>query len=347
MRTEQALAVLMRKIEFTRRLDTARGRKTTLLNHDVPPTRLDLIDRQLDAACEVLLREKLAEQDWVFAQQRLEAADKLLAEPTTEEKDAFHAFLVQRWKSVRDFFGLDGRKIKVPDSLKGLEDAFPAETALPEVDTDGSDWILAIGPMRADLQLDRARDLAISSSSPLRSGRGQGPPEAHADHPFALGTACGPAADSRDLRRGTVDDVLKALHNGEASIEMTPQSVRAYEKVNLALAFKKSKLDTAAARLAIRCEWTIAPVVPQQDTTSRVVQWLTRRKRVPPTPYMAYGWEIYNCFPDTATEWAVKARFYRGGVPVPTTAGGPKTDILIYQKDIRLQDTQAGLGQPG
>ena len=153
LRIEQALAVLTRKIEFTRRLDTARGRKTTLLNHDVPPTRLNLIDRHLDAACEVLLREKLNEQDWVFAQQRLEAADKLLAEPTAEEKDAFHAFLVQRWKSVRDFFRLDGRKIRVPDSLKDLEDAFPVETALPEVDADGSDWIHAIGPMRADLQL--------------------------------------------------------------------------------------------------------------------------------------------------------------------------------------------------
>ena len=63
-RIEQGLGVLRRKIEFTRRLDTARERKSLLLDQDVPPTRLDAFDRQLDAACELLLREQLTEQEW-------------------------------------------------------------------------------------------------------------------------------------------------------------------------------------------------------------------------------------------------------------------------------------------
>jgi hypothetical protein len=104
-----------------------------LLNHNVPPTRLDLINRHLAAACEVLLREKLTEQDWVFAQQRLEAADKLLTEPTTEEKDGFHAFLVQRWKPVSHFFGRDGRKLKIPDSLKSLAEASLSKLLCPRL----------------------------------------------------------------------------------------------------------------------------------------------------------------------------------------------------------------------
>jgi len=340
LRIEHALAVLTRKIEFTRRLDTARGRKTSLLNHDVPPTRLNLIDRHLDAACEVLLREKLNEQDWVFAQQRLETADKLLAEPTAEEKDAFHAFLVQRWKSVRDFFGLSGRKIQVPESLKDLEDALPVETALPEVNADGSDWIHAIGPMRADLQLTALEILR--------------------DFLF-LATAADPAVKQRlknmlstpshsellaarllirEISEGVgVDEVLAALRRCEASIEMIPQFVRANEKLNLSMAFKKSNLNTAAARLSIRCEWMIAPIVPpRHGSTSPLGRWLSQRqRRADPGPQSAYGWEIHNCFQDGALDWVVKTRFYLGGQPV-MTADGPTAEILEYKKELRLQD---------
>jgi hypothetical protein len=340
VRIEKALVGLGRKIEFTRRLDTARGRKATLLNHDIPPTRLDIIDRQLDAACEVLLREKLTEQDWVFAQQRLEAADKLLAEPTSEEKEAFHAFLVQRWKSVRDFFGLNGRKIKVPDALNDLEEAFPDETVLPEVDSDGSDWIHAIGPMRADLQLtalEILRDFLFLASfaSPAVKGRLKemlATPSYTELHAARLLV--------REISEGVdVDEVVIALQNCEAAIEMTPQAVWANEKQNLTLAFKKSKLDTAAARLAIRCEWTLTPIVPQQKTSKLPLLGRLRQRKVrsPPDTYTAYGWEIYNCFPDTAMDWVVNARFYRNGQPVPKTAGGPTTDRLEYKKEIRLQ----------
>ena len=146
-----------------------------LLDQDVPPTRLDAFDRQLDAACELLLREQLTEQEWVFAQQRLEAADKLVAEPTKEANDAFQAVLVQRWKAVRAFFGADGRKLRVPAALKGMESTFPTEDGLPETsDTDGSQWMQAIGLMRADLHISRSRCCATSCSwrlPPMRMQR--------------------------------------------------------------------------------------------------------------------------------------------------------------------------------
>jgi hypothetical protein len=153
-RIEQGLATLKRKIEFARRLDTSRGRKSILIDQDAPPTRIAAIDRELDSACDTLMRDQLSEQDWVYIQQRLEAADKLLHEPTQEEKDAFQALLVQRWKGIRDCFGLNGLKLKVPQVLAGMENAFPSEECLPkEGDTDGSLWVAAAGRTRADLQL--------------------------------------------------------------------------------------------------------------------------------------------------------------------------------------------------
>jgi len=127
---------------------------------------------------------------------------------------------------------------------------------------------------------------------------------------------------------------------------MIPQSVRANEKLNMSVAFKKSNLDTAAARLAIRCAWMIAPIVPpQHESTSRLVRWLNQRqRRAQPGPQSAYGWEIHNCFQDSALDWVVKTRFYLGGQPVRKTADGPMTEIFEYKKEIRLQDTKQDWG---
>ena len=339
-RTEQALGVLRRKIEFSRRLDTARSRRLTLINHDVPPTRLDVIDRQLDAACDVLLREQLTEQDWVFAQQRLEAADKLLAEPSTEEKDAFHAFLVQRWKSVKGFFGVDGRALKIPDALKGLEAAFPPETALPEIGADGSDWIQAIGPMRADLQLtalEILRDFLFLAASV--------PPEARERLTHMLTTPSLTELHAarlliREISEGVdVTQVLTSLRACEAVIEITPESVRPNEKANLALGFRNPKLDVAAARLAVRCEWVITPAAAPVPGVRRfrIPRWRRRRDPAEPQIHRAYGWEIHHCFPESATAWEVRARFYCDGEAVLTTPDAAKTDVLEYKQAIRLQ----------
>jgi hypothetical protein len=120
LRVEQGLATLKRKIEYTRRVDAARGRMRILKDEETPPSRLDAIDANLTMTCEALQRDQFTEQDWVFIEQRLEGAEKLLREQTDEEKNAFDALLTQRWKGIRDFFGVDpAGNLQVPPRPSG------------------------------------------------------------------------------------------------------------------------------------------------------------------------------------------------------------------------------------
>lgn len=324
-RIENGLGCLRRKIEFTRRLDTARQRKLQLLDQDVPPTRLDAIERQLNAACELLQREQLTEQEWVIAQQRLETAGKLLAEPTKEEKDAFHGYLVQRWKTISAFFGRDGRRLKVPDALAAVKEAFPAADALPEeTDEDGSQWIQAIGPRRADLQisaLEVLRDFVFLAPFASDNAKRQLKDLCAAPSIEDLEDA---RLVMREISDGVcVGHVVEALRDRRAVIEMTPQSVRTNEKAYLALRFRDPKLDTAGARLRLRCEWIVSPVAEANGHHA----------------LRAYGWDVYCCFPDGPTEWEATARFYLDGAPVKETLTEPPAsgEPLVYRETIRPQ----------
>lgn len=341
-RTEQGLTALKRKIEFTRRLDTSRGRRLSLARQDVPPTRVLAIDRQLNAACEVLLREELTEPDWVFAQQRLEAADKLLVEPTQEEKEAFQAFLVQRWKSVSSFFTLQGRKLNVPGPLTPIKDAFPSEEALPLAGADGSEWVQQIGLARADLQLSALeilRDFLFLATSvpPSQLERFKG---------LLTTPSMTELTAARLLMREisenvSVAEIVGALQAGEADIKLTPESVRANEKVTMVVRFRNSKLDDAAARQAIRCEWIITPVSPPVPASKveAIRDWIHRRRHDPPSAHNAYGWEISHCFPETVEHWHVAARFHVAGSVVCQTSQ-PGMELHLEESINLIEHTQ-------
>jgi hypothetical protein len=330
-RIEQGIATLQRKLQHTRRLDTARGRRQTLLDQAVSPTRLAAIDRQLDAACEALLRDQLSDQDWVLVQQRLESADKLLAEPTQEEKDAFRALLVQRWTSLSAFFGRDNRKLKVPPSLKDIEAAFPPEDALPEAGDDGTAWIEAIGPVRADVQisaLEVLRDflfLAPSASAEAKQKLKE----------LLLNPSQPDLEDAKLLIRRVsegvdVERIKQALRACEAAIEITPQSVNASEKTHLALRFRNSTFNSSGARLSVRCEWLFKP-----GEGSKAQQALHE-----------FGWEIFHCFPEETPSWDVTVRFYVAGsplreeqaVPGAEQKNQPDAPLVEYKRTIRLSN---------
>jgi hypothetical protein len=336
-RIEQGLAVLKRRIESVRRLDNALGRKSILLDRDVPPTRLAIIDRQLDSAYQVLMRDQLAEQDWVMVQQFLEGADKYLGEPTQEEKDAFQALLVQRWKSLRDFFGMDGRRLKVPPALSELVVAFPTEDGLPkDNDPDGTQWVAAIGHTRADLQLGA---LEIMRDYLFLAPAATAPDARWGDARDRLKKLC--ATPSREnlvaahaliheLEEGIdAAHILCALRADEAAIEMNPQSVQPNEKARLALRFKDPDLNSAAARRSIQCEWTFANQYRKPP----------RSGEAKADPQTERGWEIYRYFSQGVTQCDVTVRFFLKGEPVMATPTATDTppQRLEYTRSIRPQ----------
>jgi hypothetical protein len=351
-RFEQGIEVVHRKIDFTRRLDTARERKLALEVQEVAPTRLQAIDRYLNAACEVLLREQLTDQEWVFVQQRLEAADRLLTEPTKEERDAFQAFLVQRWKAVRDFFYFDGQK--KAELAKVVGDALPGAEMLPDgQDADGSLWIQRVGPVRGDVQismLEVLREYVFVASLARPDTRNRLIELCKA--PSAQGLEEARLIVREVSERVDVNDILRALRRGEAAIDITPQSVRRNEKSQITLRFRDPALDGAGARLRLRCEWIIGPadatngdsaplpltLLPPGDPEHAPIRdrghasgaessnGRTRRRwwwqAASPYQTIEYGWKIFQCFPDSDVDWAVTARLYHNGerVEIPVLA---------------------------
>jgi hypothetical protein len=338
-RVEQGMASLTRKIDFARRLDTSLGRRAIVLGQDVPPTRIALVDRELDAAAETLMRDQLADQDWVYVQQHLEAADKLLHEPTQDEKDAFQALLVQRWKSIAEFFGTTGLSLTVPPSLAGMESAFPTEECLPKKgDTDGSQWVADAGRTRADLQLgalEILRDylfLAPASGSDRRWTKAKD----------RLTVLCGtPSIENlaaarlvvRELAEGIdVDRILEALRAGEAAIDVSPQTVRTNEKARFSLKFKDPVLNTAAARQSVLVEWSFQPRPgkPPEPGASETPAGSS--------PQSEHGWEIYHYFTEDVAWSEVRVQFYvNGELVTKLTQDGQPDGTLLYPQTIRPQ----------
>jgi hypothetical protein len=345
---EQGLATLSRKIEFTRRLDTSRGRKAILLDQDVPPTRIAAIDRELESAADTLMRDQLVEQDWVFIQQRLEAADKLLHEPTQDEKDAFQALLVQRWKAVRDFFGTvsaEDLRLKVPDALQGMDSAFPAKECLPKKDDDGSQWVATAGSMRIDLQLgalEILRDYLFLAPA-VTPATTTDPQSRWSTSKESMKKLCEtPTVENLDTARLLIRElaedidagrVIEALRKGEAAIEMSPQTAQLNEKVRYSLRFKDPFLNTATARRFILCEWTFEAQPDQPSSPEKAA------KRPGTAPELSErGWEIYHYFAESVKQCSLVVRFfYKGELVKKQSAEGQPAPTLEYTRTIRPQ----------
>jgi hypothetical protein len=154
-RVEQGLPVLKRRIAAVVELDAALTRKKALTDQNVAPTKLDQIEELLSAVSETLKQDLLTDEDWVFVNQRLENAQKLLREPSQTEKEAFDAMLANRWKAIKTHFGLDNDgNLIVPTSLIGMKGCFPDGSLLPDKDDQKfPEWLDSIGIERADLQL--------------------------------------------------------------------------------------------------------------------------------------------------------------------------------------------------
>lgn len=342
VRVEQGVATLKRRIEYARRLDTAYGRKRLLIAEEQsPPSLIHAIDRQLTAVCEALKRSQFSEQDWVFIQQKLEAADKLLGEPSEEEKSAFEATLIQRWKAVRDHFGVNQGALVVPTVLQGMEACFPPASSLPAAqDTDGSQWIKSIGIIRADLQ--------ISALELLREFEFLAPATASGAEPrwqeaktclnrWLATPALETLADARRLLRELSEgidakQIVDALSACEAEIEMDPQFFQEQEQVRLSVRFRQVRWNSAVARQHVACEWQFrAPQVKSRGW--RGVPLLGRfapSSEPEPvdqpvsgsTPYRERGWEIYHYFEKGTASVDVSVTFYYQGKLVPLSDCG-------------------------
>ena len=247
-RVEAGLATLNRKIAFVERLDAASCRRENLASGPVSPTRLDIIDRSLESACQTLKSDQLGEADWLSIQQQLEAADKALSEPSPEEKQAFEALLSERWQLVRKHFDPgQGRALTVPV-------VFKTRGLLPEVaDAGGKEWITSVGVVRADLQLtalELLRELHFLSAA-LKDSKWD---DANKTLCQWLGTpAIATLGPARQLLRQVADgitakDLVDALTSQQAYIDMDPQSVSPNQTVRLTVRFYDQKLNDATAR---------------------------------------------------------------------------------------------------
>lgn len=302
-RIDQSLAILNRKIDFARQLDSVLSLRAARLANEPLPTRFDAANRNLDAACQTLLRDQLGEQDWVTLQQTLDTAGKLLGEPSQDEIDAFQARLVQRWKALQ-----------VEPIVSRIKTAFPATEPLFQIDgQDGPRWIAALGLVRADLQmgaLELLRDYVFLAPTP--------DPAMQASLSALLATpSLARLVEAQLILRELAEDVdaaklSAALGAGEAAIEIDPQAVLPNERACCSLVFREPAFNTAAARRSIECEWTFT-----QNKSER-----TER-----------GWQVYYA-PESDRPVSIAVRFFDNGKPVPGTEQVP-----AYTRTLPLQST--------
>ncbi len=333
-RVEAGVNVLNRKIGLAQRLDAAACRLDGLIECSVSPTRADLIETSLSSACEGLKNDQLTEADWLLVQQRLEAADKALNEPTQEEKQAFEALLSQQWKSIRDHFDADPQtgELKVPKALESMKDCFPDRSLLPRTgDDDGTKWISSVGVVRADLQLTALKILSeVHFLAPVINGSQPEwkEPMEHLTRWLATPALTTLAAARRQLRQlseGVSEcDIVAALQNGEADIDLDPQVVNPNQTVRMTIRFRDRTLNDKTARGAIQCEWCF-----KEPRRTPLLQW----KGEPSAPATAssdaqpcesserqgqieYGWRVHRYFEPGILDQDVEVRFFWKGKPI-------------------------------
>lgn len=302
-RIDQSLTLLNRKIEFARRLDAVEALRTARLADDPLPTRIDAADHILQAVCQTLLRDQLAEQDWVSLQQALDSATKLLSEPTPEEVTAIQAKLLERWKALR-----------VQPIQGWIETTFPEAKPLlqPEVQ-QGASWISAVGLMRADLQLgvlELLRDFVFPAPA-------TDPNVKHRLTALLASPSLPALVETRLVLREISENVdasklAAALAAGEASLEFDPQTVFPNDRVSCCLRFKEPSFNSAAARRSIECEWTFT-----QNGAERKES----------------GWQVYYA-PEGDKPVSVAVCFFDNGKPVAGTA-----ELPAYRRSLTLKPT--------
>lgn len=326
-RVEQGLPSLNRRIDAVLRLDAALTRRKTLAEQGVAPTRLEQIEEMLAVASEILKQDQLSDEDWVFVNQRLEGAQKLLREPTQTEKEAFSAMLSGRWKAIRKHFGDEHGALRVPDTLNGMEDCFPASSLLPaEDDKDGTNWLQSVGVVRADLQLSALAliwefQFLAPTVPPLRNEW----IDAKTRLNRLLST---PAIDNlreakrllRQLAEGVSEqDIAKALQDGGATLVMDPSIARPDRTIRFSVRFRQPNLNTAAARQLVSCRWTFTDsYIPQMPGIKRafakVRQWLSMddgSSRIVQNILLPEdGWYVHHYFEKYVVASTISVNFY-------------------------------------
>lgn len=302
-RIDQSLALLNRKIEFARRLDAVAALRTARLADDPLPTRIDAADHILQSVCQTLLRDQLAEQDWVTLQHALDSAAKLLSAPAAEEVTAIQANLLERWRALR-----------VQPIQNWIETAFPEAKPLlqPEV-REGASWISAVGLMRADLQLgvlELLRDFVFPAQ----------PDDPNVKNRLTalLANPSLPAlVETRLVLREISENIdaaklAAALAGGEAALEFDPQTVFPNDRVSCGLRFKEPAFNSAAARRSIECEWTFT----QNDVVRK-----------------ESGWQVYYA-PEGDKPVSIAVCFFDNGRPIAGTA-----ELPVYRRSLALKPT--------
>ena len=328
-RVEQALPGLKKRIDGVRRLDAALIRRAVLVEQGIAPTRLEQIDELMDSLRETLKQDQLTDEDWVAVNQRLEAVQKLLREPTQTEREAIEAMLAGRWQVIRDHFGVktDGR-LKIPGALEGLEDCFPDRSLLPgprDDEKDGSKWVKSIGTVRADLQLTALQCLWDFQFLVPATSSDKKWDDAKEALRKLLAT---PATDNllaarlilRQLASGiSRQDIVDALTAGKAAIVLDPQIPAPNQKIRYDVCFLRQELNIAVAREFVRCHWAFAdhhsPKIGHGlRRLARQLKALWRSKPesdlVQGVPFEEEGWSVYHYLEPDVIESSIEVTFH-------------------------------------
>jgi hypothetical protein len=316
-RIEAALPLLTKRIEAVRRLDAALNRYRMLLEQGSAPSRLEHIESLLATVSETLKQDQLADEDWVFVNQNLEAAQKSLVEPTLTEKEAFEALLAGRWKTIRDHFGFDDATgLKKPAALSDMK-AFPPSPLLPKSDDhDGSKWIQSVGPVRADLQISALallREFEFLAPANLEGTRWAVAKE-QLDTYLAT-PAVGNLREARSILRQLAEgydesDIRDALTRGDVMILFDPAITRPDQKIRFSVRFNNPRLNAAAARERVSCRWSFN----DQRTFPRMKTLWNQLKFWKPLPNQQQimfetGWSVHHYFENDIDESQITVSF--------------------------------------
>ncbi|KQU75582.1 hypothetical protein ASE08_07520 [Rhizobacter sp. Root16D2] len=308
-RVEQALPTLKRRIDAVRRLDATLIRLKLATTQNPAPTRIEQIESYIASVSEVLKQDSLSEEEWVFLNQRLEAAQKLLREPTQAEKEAFEALLSGRWKAIKAHFQIDepGKFHLSSNLTQRMSACVPDARLLPNADDlDGIKWIREVGPTRADLQL-YALNLLWEFEFLLPTQAKDHWQKEQGELADLLAT---PVLDNlrkaksllRELAENVSEEtVVEALQTGMADIAMDPAIPRPNQRIRFSVRFRDARLNTAAARGQVTCHWTfcdrrrwsLGRAMSRQ--LHRFGGWMVGMEApVPEKPLGEQGWSVHH-----------------------------------------------------
>jgi hypothetical protein len=323
-RVEQALPTLKRRIDAVRRLDATLIRLKLATTQNPAPTRIEQIETYLASVSEVLKQDSLSEEEWVFLNQRLEAAQKLLREPTQAEKEAFEGLLSGRWKAIKAHFRIDDYgNFRLSSSLEGpMSACIPDARLLPDKDDlDGIKWIREVGPTRADLQL-YALNLLWEFEFLLPTQANDHWLKEQGDLADLLAT---PVLDNlrkaKSLLRELAENVsemkvVEALQAGMADITMDPAIPRPNQRIRFSVRFRDARFNTAAAREQMTCHWTFCD--RRRWNLGRAVSGQLHRfggwvvgieAPVPEKPLGEQGWSVHHYFERDIKRSDISVRF--------------------------------------